>query len=226
MHRLVCHAASASRTDLAGLVLADRDGRARLLAATDRSGPTEELFALQGDQGPGLDVVDMEEAVVDVDLRAAVGIWPRFAPAALARGYRVAHGLPLRLGRDVVGAVVLLGCSVQPLGPEEMTGVQALADIATIALVQDVIPAPRHRLLDSLDAALGDRATVERARGVLAQRCGVPMAEALRLLEVEARESGARVVDAAAAVLRTLSADVTLAAPRDGGSGHPGAPGS
>lgn len=204
LHRLTCHASSMSGAGLVGLVLADRERRARLLAVTDDTGGTRRLFALQEDQGPCVDVIDMEEAVVNVDIGAVVEIWPQFGPAALEEGFRSAHGLPLRLGRRVVGAVVLLDRSVVPLCPTTMAGVQALADLATVALVQDRAPALPGAFLDHLDAALKDRITVEQARGLLAQQRTVTVDEALLLLEQDAAAAGIRVAEAAADVLRRL----------------------
>ena len=52
-----------------------------------------ELFQLQSREGPCLDCFSSREPVVNADL-AGSSQWPRFAPAALASGFRMVHALP------------------------------------------------------------------------------------------------------------------------------------
>ena len=66
-----------------------------------------ELFELQAQEGPCLDCYRTGEPVVNQDLAAANGRWPRFAPEALAAGFRSVHALPMRLRGTVIGALNL-----------------------------------------------------------------------------------------------------------------------
>ena len=91
----------------AGLMLAAPDGGLRVMASSSEAMRVLELFELQAEEGPCLDCYRTGQPVVNQDLEAANGRWPRFAAEALAAGFRSVHALPMRLRGTVIGALNL-----------------------------------------------------------------------------------------------------------------------
>jgi len=81
--------------------------------------------------------------------------------------------------------------------------VQALADVATIALLQERSITRADALTEQLQGALTSRIVIEQAKGALAQQedTGTGTADAFALLRSRARSSQRRLVDVAAEVL-------------------------
>src|SRR4051794_9314306 len=103
----------------AGILLADAAGVLHLLAATSESAQVLEVFQLQREEGPCLDCFATGRPVIVPDLAAASGRWPRFVPAAIARGYASVHAIPVRLRDEALGALGLFGTRPGRLDDED-----------------------------------------------------------------------------------------------------------
>ena len=181
----------------AGLLLGDRTGALRLMAATSEALELVELFQIQNDEGPCLDCYRTGATVVAPNLREAAARWPRFAPVALDAGFHSVHALPLRLRTDVLGALGLFGAPAGEPDTEADEVAQALADVATIALIQHRAIDDTQLLAEQLQEALNSRVTIEQAKGVIAERAGIGMEEAFRLLRRYARSRQRLLADVA-----------------------------
>ena len=165
-----------------------------------------ELFEIQHDDGPGLDCYRSGRPISCDDLRSAMDQWPRFAPEAVASGWQSVYALPMRLRQDTIGALTLLRARNGTLDPADLVAAQALADVATIGILQHRA-AEEHRLLaEQLQYALDSRIAIEQAKGVIAQHAGLGMDDAFGALRGYARDHNQRLVDVAHAI-----ADRTLA---------------
>jgi GAF domain-containing protein len=171
----------------AGLLLADPQGRLRLMAATSDASELVELFQIQDDEGPCLECYRRQAPVLVPDIAAEAGRWPRFAPVAAEAGFRGVHALPLRLRTHVLGALNLFRQESGGLGHDDVIAAQALADVATIALLQHRATREAQAVADQLRAALDSRIAIEQAKGVIAERAGIGMAEAFDRLRGYAR---------------------------------------
>jgi hypothetical protein len=140
--------------------------------------------------------------------------WPRFTAQALEAGYGAAHALPLRVGRQTVGFVSLLLTAPDGLAPGDLRLAQALADVAAVALVHwSPDPARPMDILTRVQAAVAARATVEMARGMLAEHGGLDPARAMEALRVHSSRNGNRLTATARALVRrTLEPAEVLAA--------------
>jgi GAF domain-containing protein len=165
----------------AGLLLAGDDARLHVMASSSERRHNLELFEVQRAEGPCLEVLESGRAVVNVSL-VGDGRWPSFAPRARAAGYRTVHALPMRHDGSVIGVVNLFGAGETHLGPGEVTLAQALADIASFAIVQDRALRHTQEVADHLREALRSRVAVEQAKGVLSKRLSVDVDAAFRLL--------------------------------------------
>jgi transcriptional regulator with GAF, ATPase, and Fis domain len=200
LHMVTAHTSELVKGDAAGLLLADHDGRLQLMAATDERAKLLELFQLQAHEGPCQDCFRTGAAVVNADLTAADRVWPRFAPRAVEAGFRSAHAFPLRLRHTMIGALNLFGGEVGRMAPTDVRIVQALADIATIGLLQERAIHQAEMLTDQLQLALNSRVVIEQAKGALSQIHSISTDEAFDLLRAYARNHRRRLGEIAQAV--------------------------
>jgi AmiR/NasT family two-component response regulator len=107
----------------------------------------------------------------------------------------------MRLRRVVVGALNLFRTEPTPLSEHDVVAAQALADLATIAILQ------HHaiRAVDSgnaqLRAALEHRVIVEQATGIVAERQGIDTGRAFARIRNHARASGTPIDDLASRII-------------------------
>src|SRR4051794_12633916 len=188
-------------TDAAGLMLDVQRGHLQVVAYTDESARLLELFELQKEEGPCLDCFASGQVIANVDLADARSRWPVFAEAAREVGFAVSHALPLRLRRQVVGALNLFTVAPVRLTDDHLAVVQGLADIATIGLLHERAVRDRVVLAEQLQTALHSRIVIEQAKGVLSARGGTSVGEAFRLMRTHARRTGEALTVVAEAVV-------------------------
>jgi transcriptional regulator with GAF, ATPase, and Fis domain len=176
--------------DAAGLMLIDPSGELRLVASAPDMMHDLEIFELQSEEGPSLDTIRTGSAVLNVDVRQARERWPRFTAEALRAGIRSTHALPLRLRGDLIGTVNLFTKAEQHLSQSDVALGQALADVATISLLQQRTSRDQTILAEQLQVALNTRIMIEQAKGVLAELSGLHPADTLRYLRAYARTQG------------------------------------
>jgi hypothetical protein len=187
--------------DAAGLMLADQRGALQLMASSVGRARDLEVFELQMREGPCLDCFATGRPVVNLDLAEARERWPLFTPAAVAAGFRATHALPLRLRRQVVGAMNLFTVDARRLDDEHVAVGQAMADVATIGLLHERNLREQTVLSEQLQAALHSRVLIEQAKGVLAARAGVDVAQAFTMMRTHARRHGLALTAVASAVI-------------------------
>jgi transcriptional regulator with GAF, ATPase, and Fis domain len=186
--------------DAAGLMLADQRGSLRVVASSSEQARLVELLQLQYAQGPCLECFQSGRPVSEADLAGAGGRWPSFAPAAAGAGFAAVQALPMRLRDEVIGAMNLF--RKVPGGLDE-TGLrvgQALADVATIGLLQERNFRHQEVLAEQLQGALNSRVAIEQAKGMLAERLGLDLGHAFELLRGQARAQNRRLAELADAV--------------------------
>ena len=145
------------------------------------------------------------------DLTAAGARWPTFVPEAQSAGYASVYALPMRLRTQVIGSLNLLGALPHALDDAALVEAQALADVATIGILQHRAAAEQRLLAQQLQYALQSRILVEQAKGILAEYSHVEMDDAFAALRRYARDRNARLVDIAAALVdRQLPADAVV----------------
>jgi transcriptional regulator with GAF, ATPase, and Fis domain len=194
-----------------GLLLTDQRGRLQFVAASDEGVRQLELFQVQNHEGPCLDAFRSGQAVVNADLKEANDRWPRFAPRAAAAGFRSVHAIPLRLRVEVIGAMGVFGTDVGRLEAADVQMTQALAHIATIGLLQEQLSGRSEAIAEQLQTVLNSRASIEQAKGAIAEFRKVSVDDAFRMLQAEARRTQRRLSEVAKAVLTEPSALSMLA---------------
>jgi GAF domain-containing protein len=214
LHMLADRAGSLVGAAAAGLMLADARGRLEFMAGSDENVRLVELFQLQNEQGPCLEAFRSGQAVINVDLEAATDRWPLFAPRATEAGFRSVHAFPLRLRSQVIGALNVFGDTAGGDFEEaDVAIMQALADVATIGLMQERAIHRGEMLTEQLQGALNSRIIIEQAKGAIAQVRGVTVDEAFNRIRDYARSHNQRLTEVAHLVVTDLASLPDLTRP-------------
>jgi GAF domain-containing protein len=184
----------------AGLLLTDGRDTLQMVAASSERTRLLELFQLQTDEGPCVDCFRTGQPVSVADLPSA-GRWPRFTAAAAEVGFAAVHALPMRLRTEVIGALNLFDTDSGPLDEGKLRVGQALADVATIGLLQHRTIRRRDVVTEQLQTALNSRVLIEQAKGVLAERFHLDVADAFTALRDGARSRNRRLSELAQAIV-------------------------
>jgi GAF domain-containing protein len=198
LHLLTARAVAYTSADEVGILLTDDTGTLQCLAASNERTRLLELFQIQNEEGPCRDCVTTGSPIEIDDLALGADRWPLFAPQAISVGFRSVRAVPLRLRSRVLGAMNLF--SVQPggIGASGRVLSQAMADVATIGILQQRELFEAQTVAGQLQQALDSRVVIEQAKGVIAEQATVEMDEAFVLLRSYARNHN-----------RTLSAVVS-----------------
>jgi transcriptional regulator with GAF, ATPase, and Fis domain len=184
--------------DAAGIVLGDARRELRAVAASDEAAHVMELLQLQSNEGPCLDCFQSAAPVSVADLAQASSRWPTFVAAVEQRGdFHSVHALPLRLRGRAIGALNLFGGVPGPLPELDLALGQALADVATIGILQERAIRRGEVLNEQLQSALNSRVIIEQAKGVLAQYGELAPAVAFERLRHYARSHNLKLADLA-----------------------------
>jgi len=185
----------------AGLMLVAPDGDLHVMASSSEEVRVLELFELQCREGPCLEAYHTGQPVVNQDLALANGRWPRFATRALAAGFHSVHALPMRLRGSVIGALDLFHVEPGDMPPADVEAAQALADVATIAVLQHRASLEAQVINEQLHHALNSRIVIEQAKGIVAERRGLTMEQAFSALRNHARAHNLRLAEVADRVI-------------------------
>jgi GAF domain-containing protein len=181
-----------------GIVLADGDGVLHVVASTsERTTDVEEAELGTEQGGPCLDSYRSGQVVETPDVSASHGRWPIFAQVAEQRGFRAGYAVPLTLRGQHLGAMNLFFDRTDAVTDRDAAVAQALAEFATIGIVQRRALQHHADRAAQLQHALDSRVVIEQAKGVLAFQRSISIDEAFKLLRQYARNTGARIHDVA-----------------------------
>jgi len=195
----------------AGIMLADGAGRLHHAACSSEQMRLVELFELQVEQGPCFDAFREERAVRSDTPDDAARRWPEFAPQAREGGFAAVTAVPLRLRQDGVGALNLFSTADGALDDEDLQIAQALADIATIGILQARLIRDQNVLTNQLETALSSRVGIEQAKGVVAERNTIDVDEAFVLIRRFARNTNRLLSETATGIVDGSLTDQFLA---------------
>jgi GAF domain-containing protein len=185
----------------AGLMLVAPEGDLRVVASSSEEMRLVELFELQAQEGPCPDCYRTGEPTGSRDLAAEECRWPQFGPVALKAGFRSVRALPMRLRGLTIGALNLFHVDEGVLDDDDVVAAQALADVATIGILQHRAVREAHVVIDQLNHALQSRIVIEQAKGVIAERSRLDMDQAFFWLRQYARSNNRLLVDVSQAVV-------------------------
>jgi GAF domain-containing protein len=187
LHTLVAYCTDILDAQAGGLMLSDPAGELQLVASTSEQASLVEIMQLNAGAGPCVDCFTTGIAVAVTDIAASGSRWPEFRQAALEQGFLSLHATPMRLRGEVIGTMNLFSSSVGGLTQRDAAVAQALADVATIGIMQERVISESHLVAEQLQQALNSRVVIEQAKGVLAQAASLGMDEAFAALRNYAR---------------------------------------
>ncbi|HEY4020235.1 MAG TPA: GAF and ANTAR domain-containing protein [Pseudonocardiaceae bacterium] len=201
LHRLTNYCVRLLPIDAAGILLSDQRGELRVVASSTEEARIVQQFAVDSGDGPGVECFQASREVAVADLRDDGQRWPAFAEHAEKVGFRAMNVVPLRLRAQTIGALSIFRVEPGLLTAEDVRIGQGLADMATISILQERALSQRTVLVEQLQFALTSRVIIEQAKGVLAERCRVDMAEAFTMLRKHARNNNLRLADVAKGIV-------------------------
>jgi len=209
LHILADRSVELLDADAAGIMLADQRGGLHPVASSTEEARLVELFEQQSNEGPCLDCFRTGQAVGREDLPALRASWPSFTARLEDLGFSAAQAIPLRLRTQVIGALNIFRIEPGLLTAPDFRLGQAFADVATVGLLQERAMSASGALAEQLQTALNSRIVLEQAKGMLAERAGLQMGEAFKLMRDHARGRGELLSDVAARVINgTMATDL------------------
>ncbi|MCW2819295.1 MAG: hypothetical protein JWR42_2082 [Marmoricola sp.] len=130
-------------------------------------------------EGPCHDALRTGRPVHSSDLGTETR-WPGYCAAAQEHEVRAVYAFPLQVGADSLGVLDVYDGGVRVLDQTELALVLAFADIATETLLNSTGSAGTGEVVDpGLRTALGSRAQVYQAQGMVGVDHGVSLNEAM-----------------------------------------------
>ncbi|MGN7192163.1 MULTISPECIES: GAF and ANTAR domain-containing protein [unclassified Curtobacterium] len=169
--------------------LLNRDGVLEVAASTSERSEFIGLLQLNAGEGPCIAAVTSGELVTSEDVGSLTERWPRFAAASRDHGYRSVHAIPLRLREEVIGSLNLFREMEGALNGADARAAQALADVATISILQQRTMQDAAVTAEQLQHALDAKVPVEQAKGYVARALSVDVDTAREVLRGYARRT-------------------------------------
>jgi GAF domain-containing protein len=183
--------------DSAGVMLVAPGGELQVVASSSDTMRGLELFELQANEGPCVDCFVSGEPIVNLELDAVDARWPRFAERAVADGFHSVHALPMHLRGVTMGALNMFRTSEGSLHADDVLVAQALADVATIAIIQHQTSLSAAVVNAQLSEALNSRIIIEQAKGKVSEASGLDMDRSFQRIRNHARNHNLRLTELA-----------------------------
>ena len=186
LQRLVDDCISLFDASAAGILLLSPSNRLEVIELV-------ELMQLRVGAGPCVEAATGGEVVSVDDIDQIAHRWPAFATDARASGFSSIHAIPLRLRDSTLGSLNLFRDEAGALNAADAAAAQALADIATISILQQRLVEESELAQAQLQRALDSRVVIEQAKGYLAQMRDIDMDEAFARIRSHARSTQTRI---------------------------------
>lgn len=193
LQRLVDDCISLFDASAAGILLLSPSNLLEVIASTSERSELVELMQLRVGAGPCVQAATAGEVVSVDDIDQIAHRWPAFAADARASGFSSIHAIPLRLRDSTLGSLNLFRDEPGALNAPDAAAARALADIATISILQQRLVEESELAQAQLQRALDSRVVIEQAKGYLAQMLDIDMDEAFARIRSHARSTQTRI---------------------------------
>lgn len=193
-------------TEVLGLkgsgVLLVTDGAVAFAAAVPATLSPLEKFQEQTQEGPCVQASVTGSVVAVPDLALEATRWPSYVAEGANLGVRAVAGLPMRFQEQRVGALNLYDGAPRDWSDADLAAAQALADMATVYLMQVSERRQYRELADQLSRALDSRVVIEQAKGMVAEAEQISVDEAFDRIRRWCRNHNERLREAAERIVR------------------------
>jgi len=173
--------------DSAGILLANAEDTLEVVASTSEANALVEFMQLDANAGPCLESFRTRAVVSVPDIDVGSSRWTAFCDTARAQGIHSVYAIPLRLRETTIGTLNLMRNERGELNQRDIRAAQAMADVATIGILQERTIRDASKLRDQLQEALTSRIIIEQAKGVVAETTNVSIEAAFALIRTYAR---------------------------------------
>jgi GAF domain-containing protein len=201
LHTLVHRAVELFDAAAGAIHLYDGQDALQVVASTSHRSEFIGLSQLNAGEGPCLDACTTGQLVTVEDSAQMRRRWPRFTAASRESGYAGVHAIPLRLRDEVVGSLNLFRETEGPLNGADARAAQALADVATISILQQRTLDEANSGRQQLQRALDSRVVIEQAKGFIAQAQGIDVGEAFERIREHSRSHATKMTDVARSIV-------------------------
>lgn len=170
-----------------GILLWDQHDELIAIASSSEDARTMDVLQLHTRAGPCWEAAHTGAPVRVPDLEAEADRWPTYVEEGLRLGVRSVDAVPLRLRDRTVGALNLFRDSKGGSTVQDLAAIQALADVASISLLQARNVRDAEDTADHLQIALDSRVAIEQAKGIVSTRLSVELEDAFELLRQYSR---------------------------------------
>lgn len=188
LHELVTSCADILDIDAGGLMLADAENSLHVVVSTSEDAELVEIMQLDAGEGPCIECFSTGASVAIADVASVREKWPAFARAAASGGYHSLFATPLKLRGRTIGAMNLFSKRVGDLNAEDIATARALADVATIGILQERLIREAALVTEQLQQALESRIFIEQAKGVVSESLALDLDEAFTWMRAYARD--------------------------------------
>jgi hypothetical protein len=201
LHRLALRCVALLDVDEAGVMLVGAAGRLCYVASSSEQMRLVELLELQREQGPCLDAHLHGRVTVSARPEEAEQRWPQFAYHAREAGFESLAGVPMRLRLDRIGALNVFSRHAGGLSFEDQQIAQAMADVATIGVLQARAIHDGQVTTAQLQMALESRVAIEQAKGIIAEHMAISLDDAFALVRNHSRSQNDKLTETARRVI-------------------------
>lgn len=181
------------------VVLVDGD-RLELLTSTSHRMAELEIFQVTNDEGPCIDAVRTGTGVNLEGEGEILRRWPVVGRAIVEAGFGGVHAFPMQWHGQVLGGLNVFSASAAALDDSVARLGQAVADVATLLIVQERHLSP-DTIAERIRETLRGRVQIERAKGVIAYQDQVDMARAYEILLERSAQTGRSLTDISEQIL-------------------------
>ena len=206
MREIVVAAQSIDGVSEASILLADATGSLEVMAASSTRAEMLEMLQLADGTGPCVECFQTGEIVRVDDLAVGSDTWPALQRSASVFGIRSMVAVPLRLRGETIGTMSLFSAELDGICERDVALARALADVATIGILQARSAGRYEEIQLQLTSALESRVLIEQAKGVISGARRITVDQAFLRLRDHARSNNMRLQEAARLVVeRSLS---------------------
>ena len=189
--------------DHASIMQLGRDGHVKTAVSTDDIARTIDKLEQLHQEGPCFDAIVEDAPQFEDDLADPTTQWPALAEQIVRQTpVRSAAGFRIIVGDEKIGALNLFNSTQPALSAFDHRLAQALADVATIGILQHRTVSRASVLVEQLQLALNTRISVEQAKGVISEFGGVDMGVAFEAIRSFARSNRLKLSSVAEALIR------------------------